>query len=67
MKSERSMRTSSTDADACSPIKEHLRTRATAGFNFIGKLLIEKLLRHDMSKIYLPARSKKGKSIAERF
>lgn len=33
----------------------------------MGKLLIEKLLRCDVKKIYLLAREKKGKSLEERF
>lgn len=37
------------------------------GFGFLGKLLIEKLLRCDVKRIYLMARAKKGKSLEERF
>lgn len=39
----------------------------TGGFGFVGKLLVEKLLRCDVKKIFCMVRSKKGKSIDERF
>nr|CAH7738803.1 unnamed protein product [Callosobruchus chinensis] len=41
----------------------------TGGSGFLGKLLIEKLLRscHDLSKIYLIVRSKKGKDMPTRL
>ncbi|XP_075988921.1 fatty acyl-CoA reductase wat-like [Anticarsia gemmatalis] len=40
----------------------------TGGFGFIGKQLIEKLFRAcDIKKLYILARSKKGKSIQERL
>jgi fatty acyl-CoA reductase len=58
------------DVDSHSPIKEFLKDKTiflTGGFGFIGKLLIEKLLRCDVKRIYLLVRPKKGKSLAERF
>lgn len=39
----------------------------TGGFGFVGKLLIEKLLRCEVKKIFMLARPKKGKTIEERF
>lgn len=60
----------SVDKEEDSPIKEFLRDKTvfvTGGFGFLGKLLIEKLLRCDVKKIYLLARAKKGKSLEERF
>lgn len=41
----------------------------TGGTGFLGRLLIEKLLRtcHSLSKIYILMRAKKGKSLEERF
>ncbi|CRL06850.1 CLUMA_CG019522, isoform A [Clunio marinus] len=54
----------------CSPIKEYLKHKTvfiTGGFGFLGKLLIEKLLRCDVKKVYLLVRGKKGKSFEERF
>ena len=56
--------------DTHSPIKDYLRDKTvfvTGGLGFIGKLLVEKLLRCDVNKIYLLARAKKGKSLEERF
>lgn len=58
------------DVDTTSPIKDYLRDKTiflTGGFGFLGKLLIEKLLRCDVKKIYLLVRAKKGKSLDERF
>lgn len=58
------------DEDFNSPIKDYLKDKAilvTGGFGFIGKLLIEKLLRCDVKTIYLLVRAKKGKSLEERF
>lgn len=56
--------------DSYSPIKDFLKDKTiflTGGFGFIGKLLIEKLLRCDVKKIYMLVRPKKGKSLDERF
>lgn len=56
--------------DFHSPIKDYVRDKTvfiTGGFGFVGKLLIEKLLRCDVKKIFLLVRAKKGKSLAERF
>jgi fatty acyl-CoA reductase len=41
----------------------------TGGTGFLGKILIEKLLRQcwDLNKIYVLVRPKKGKSSKERF
>jgi fatty acyl-CoA reductase len=41
----------------------------TGGTGFLGKILIEKLLRQcwDLNKIYVLLRPKKGKSSKERF
>lgn len=39
----------------------------TGGLGFLGKLVIVKLLKCDVRKIYLLARAKKGKSIEERL
>lgn len=41
----------------------------TGGTGFLGKVLIEKLLRvcKDLKKIYILARPKKGKSVEERY
>lgn len=39
----------------------------TGGFGFVGKLLVEKLLKNNVKKIFLMARPKKGKTIEERF
>lgn len=41
----------------------------TGGTGFLGKLLIEKLLRscYDLKKIYVLVRNKKGKTQKERF
>lgn len=53
-----------------SPIKEYLKDKTvflTGGLGFLGKLLVEKLLRCDVKRIYLLARVKKGKTIEERF
>jgi Male sterility protein len=58
------------DVDTNSPIKDYLRDKTiflTGGFGFLGKLLIEKLLRCDVKKIYLLVRAKRGKSLEERF
>lgn len=58
------------DVDTYSPIKNYLKGKTvfiTGGFGFIGKLLVEKLLRCDAKKIYLFVRAKKGKSVEERF
>lgn len=56
--------------DFHSPIKDYVKDKTvfiTGGFGFVGKLLIEKLLRCDVKKIYLLARAKRGKSLVERF
>lgn len=56
--------------DAHSPIMDYLKDKTifiTGGLGFVGKLLIEKLLRCDVKKIYLLARPKKGKTLDERF
>lgn len=53
-----------------SPIKQFLHNKTifiTGGFGFVGKLLIEKLLKCEVHRIYLLARSKKGKSMQERL
>lgn len=58
------------NVDSYSPMKEFLKDKTiflTGGFGFIGKLLIEKLLRSEVKKIYLLVRPKKGKSLADRF
>lgn len=41
----------------------------TGGTGFLGKVLIEKLLRvcNDLKKIYILTRPKKGKSVDERY
>lgn len=39
----------------------------TGGFGFVGKLVIEKLLRCNVKKIFCMVRPKKGKNIDERF
>jgi Male sterility protein len=60
----------SSDVSAYSPVKDYLKDRTvfvTGGLGFLGKLLIEKLLRCDVKKIYLLAREKKGKSVGERM
>lgn len=54
----------------CPTIDEFLSEKTifvTGGFGFVGKLLIEKLLRCDVKKIYCMVRPKKGKNIEERF
>lgn len=56
--------------DYHSPIKDYIKDKTvflTGGLGFVGKLLIEKLLRCDVKKIYLLVRAKKGKSLVERF
>jgi FlaA1/EpsC-like NDP-sugar epimerase len=56
--------------DDFSPVKEFFRNKTvfiTGGFGFVGKLLIEKFLRCDVKKVFVMARPKKGKNIAERF
>lgn len=56
--------------DTKSPIKDYLKDKTiflTGGFGFLGKLLIEKLLRCDVKKIYLFVRGKKGQSSKDRF
>ncbi|KAG5679399.1 hypothetical protein PVAND_008967 [Polypedilum vanderplanki] len=53
-----------------SPIADFFKNKVvfiTGGLGFVGKLLIEKLLRYDVKKIYIMARSKKGKTIEERL
>lgn len=53
-----------------SPIRQFLYGKTiflTGGFGFVGKLLIEKLLKCEVHRIYLLARSKKGKSMQERL
>lgn len=58
------------ELDDVSPIKDYLRGKTvfvTGGLGFVGKLLIEKLLRCDVKKIFLLARAKKGKLMEERF
>lgn len=58
------------ETDLNSPIKDFLKDKSvfiTGGFGFVGKLLIEKLLRCDVEKIYLLVRAKRGKSLVERF
>lgn len=58
------------NVDTYSPIKEFLKEKTiflTGGFGFVGKLMIEKLLRCDVKKIYLLVRAKKGKTLSERF
>jgi FlaA1/EpsC-like NDP-sugar epimerase len=58
------------DVDTASPIKDYLRDKTiflTGGFGFLGKLLIEKLLRCDVKRVYLLVRAKKGKTLEERF
>lgn len=53
-----------------SPIRQFLHSKTvflTGGFGFVGKLLIEKLLKCEVRRIYLLARSKKGKSMQERL
>lgn len=53
-----------------SPIKNFIKNKTifvTGGFGFVGKLLVEKLLKYKPKKIYLLARPKKGKNIEERF
>lgn len=53
-----------------SPVRQFLNNKTifiTGGFGFVGKILIEKLLRCEVKRIYLLARSKKGKSMQERL
>lgn len=53
-----------------SPIKNYLKDKTvlvSGGLGFLGKLLVEKLLRCEVKKIYLLVRAKKGKTIEERF
>lgn len=53
-----------------SEIQNFLKDRTvfvTGGFGFVGKLLVEKLLKYEVKKVFLMARPKKGKSIEERF
>ena len=57
-------------SDTRSPICDYLRDKTvfvTGGLGFLGKLLVEKLLRCNVKKIYLLVRDKKGKSIFERL
>lgn len=56
--------------DTNSPVKDYLKDKTiflTGGFGFLGKLLIEKLLRCDVKKIYLFVRGKKGQTPEDRF
>lgn len=58
------------DDSKISPIKEYLKDKTiflTGGFGFLGKLMVEKLLRCEVKKIFLFVRAKKGKSIEERL
>jgi alcohol-forming fatty acyl-CoA reductase len=53
-----------------SPIRDFYKDKVvflTGGFGFIGKLLIEKLLKCDVKRIYVMARPKKGKCVTERL
>jgi fatty acyl-CoA reductase len=53
-----------------SPIVDFFKGKTvfvTGGLGFVGKLLIEKLLQCDVKKIFIMARSKKGKSMPERL
>lgn len=53
-----------------SPIRQFYKEKTifvTGGFGFVGKILIEKLLRCEVKRIYLLARPKKGKSMHERL
>lgn len=56
--------------DIKSPIKNYVKNKKvflTGGFGFLGKLLIEILLRCQVGKVYLFVRGKKGCTSDERF
>ncbi|XP_063924739.1 putative fatty acyl-CoA reductase CG5065 [Zophobas morio] len=54
--------------DRVAEIFQNRTLLVTGGTGFVGKVLIEKTLRvHDVKKIYVLVRMKKGKSVVERF
>lgn len=62
---------SSTDATTLSPMQQFYQNKSvfvTGGSGFLGKVVIEKLLRScQVDTIYVLIRSKKGKDIATRI